>query len=91
MKTWEIHDAQTHFWEILQFCHQEPQLVSDQNEPLAVVVDIKLFRNLTETHIVESRPTISQLLEELEAIKTIESVDIEIPERQDRFVAVNEE
>jgi hypothetical protein len=89
MKTWKIDDAQTHFREMLHFCHQEPQLVAEQDEPLAVVVDIKLFRDLTEAHATEPRPTISQLLDELEAIKMVEPVDIDIPEREDRFVAVS--
>ena len=84
MKTWKLNEAQSRLIELLQSCIQEPQIVCDQDKPLAVVVDITLFKELMELRQGQHRPTISELLDELSDIKRYESVDIEIPGRQDR-------
>ena len=90
MKSWKLHDAKNHFTELVQFCIEEPQLVCEQNIPRAVVIDIKLFKELTESQLRQKSPTIGQLLEELQEIKTLEPIDITIPERQDRGHVMNE-
>jgi len=93
MKTWQLNDAQDRFIELLQSCVQEPQIVCDQENPIAVIVDIALFKELMELMSSSNevkdrkrqhRPTISELLDELSEIQTHEPVDIEIPTRQDR-------
>ena len=84
MKSWKLLDAQDHFAELVQFCTEEPQLVCEQNIPRAVVIDIKLFKELTESQLRQQSPTIEELLNELQEIKTFEPVDIDTPERRDR-------
>ncbi len=46
MKTWTIDDAQSHFAEILESSAQEPQIIADEGEPVAALVDIALFNEL---------------------------------------------
>jgi prevent-host-death family protein len=43
MKTWTVDDAQSHFIEILESSAQEPQIIADEGEPVAALVDITLF------------------------------------------------
>lgn len=86
MKTWRLQDAEEHFSEILHNSIREPQMVIDQDKPLAVVIDINAYRNFVTASSSQYRPTISQLLDELHKIQEIETVEIEIPSRRDRTV-----
>lgn len=86
MKTWKLQDAEIHFSEIVQNSAKEPQMVIDEDKPLAVVIDIQTYRNFVKTSSSQYRPTISELLDELHKIQEDETVEIEIPSRQDRAV-----
>lgn len=79
MKTWKIRDAEEHFSEMLHNSMQEPQMVIEQDTPLAVVIDINAYRNFVNAASSQYRPTISQLLDELHRIQEIEAIEIEIP------------
>jgi hypothetical protein len=84
MKTWNLPEAKAHLAELIQACVEEPQLVCEQDIPRAVMIDVTLFNALTDRQLRQQRPTIAQLLDELQEIKAVEPDDIEIPERQDR-------
>ncbi|GAK50888.1 prevent-host-death family protein [Candidatus Moduliflexus flocculans] len=86
MKTWKLHDAEIHFSEIVQNSAKEPQMVIDEEKPLAVVIDIMVYRNFVKNSSSQYRPTISELLDELHTIQEDERVEIEIPTRQNRAV-----
>ena len=46
MKAWKANEVKDHFSEILNSCYQEPQLVYEKNDPVAVLVNIQLFKEL---------------------------------------------
>lgn len=84
MKTWELEKAKKRFKEILNSCVQEPQMICNQSEPIGVIIDVKFYIQLLNHWRRQNNPTISELLDELAEIKLQESIDIEIPSRQDR-------
>lgn len=84
MRTWTVTDVKDRFAEIMRASLQEPQIVYDQNKPVSVVVDINLFNQLMTLRARQARPTIAELLEELNEIHKSEPVEIEAPIRQDR-------
>jgi hypothetical protein len=90
MKSWKLQEAKEHFAEVVQFCTEEPQLLCEQDVPLAVVIDVGLFKTLAAAQQRQRRPTIAHLLDELQAIKTLEPVDLDIPDRQDRTALMEE-
>jgi prevent-host-death family protein len=81
MKTWTINDAQNHFFEILESSAQEPQIIAAHGEPVAALVDIGLFNELIA---FQQRPTIAELLAELNEIQVEDPIELELPDRQDR-------
>jgi len=83
-KRWQLNDAQDRLIELLQSGIQEPQIVCDENNPVAAIISINLFKELMEHRNRQHRPTIAELLDELSEIQAREPVDVEIPERQDR-------
>lgn len=85
MKTWTIHDAQLRFTDVLQSCSKEPQIVCDHDKPVGVVVNITFFQELVEHKKHSYRPTIGELLDELDEIMTQAPIEIELPDRQDRY------
>ncbi len=85
MKTWNLKEAKSHFFDIVKLCGTEPQIIYDRNAPLAVIVDIGMFSQLTASRQTKRRPTVRQLLAELRHIQQTEPVEIELPPRADRF------
>lgn len=84
MRTWTLTDAKSRIAEIFRSCVQEPQIVYDQNKPVGVVVDVKLFADLMRLRTRPYRPTIAELFEKLDEIHKFEEVEIEAPIRHDR-------
>jgi len=88
MNTWNSHDAQTQFSEVLRSCSHEPQVVYEQEKPVAVVLGFEKYKELTA---LESRtPTMAELHAELKAIRE-EEPDLEIPARTNRPIPALEE
>jgi prevent-host-death family protein len=81
MKTWTINDAQSHFIEILESSAQEPQIIANEGEPVAALVDIALFN---EFIAFKQRPTIAELLAEFREIQAEEPVELDSLDWQDR-------
>ncbi len=84
MKTWTIHDAQSRFTDMLQSSSKEPQIICDRDKAVGVLVNITFFQEFVDRKKRSYRPTIEELLDELDEIMTEAPIDIEIPERQDR-------
>ena len=91
MKIWALHDIRDHAEDIFQSDAHEPQMVYEQDRPLAVILDIALFEELNATRQQRPLPTIAELFDELVQIRQDEPIDLEIPIRQDRINAVIEE
>ena len=85
MKAWKIIEAKDHFAEMLNYCYQEPQLVYEKNDPVAVMVNIKVFKELVGQHHRGGGPTIQQLLNEIQTIVHEDPFEINLPKRSDRF------
>ena len=90
MKTWTIDDAQIRFTDVLQSCSKEPQVVYDHDKPVGVVVSITFFQELAGRKKHSYRPTIGELLDELDEIMAQAPIDIDLPVRQDRSNSVFE-
>ena len=84
MKTWQVSEAQTRFVEVMTSCAKEPQMIYDNDKTLGVIIDSNLFKELSQLWLHHHRPTISELLEELDEIHKEEPIEIEIPIRKDR-------
>ena len=85
MKAWKTNEVKNHFAEILNYCYQEPQLLHEKNDPVAVIVDIRLFKELTGQQRRMNRPSMRQLLDEIHSIVLEDSFEIDIQKRSNRF------
>ena len=90
MRTWTLSDAKDRLLEIFRLCIKEPQIVYDQNQSIGVVVDVNFFNELMNLRTRQYRSTIAELLDELSEIHKIETVEIDVPPRQDRPNAMTE-
>ncbi len=81
MQTWTLNDAQDRFADILRYCAGEPQVFYKHDQPVAVLVDIAFFKELMA---LKQRPTMAELLAELNEIQTSEPIEFQIPARVDR-------
>ncbi len=81
MKTWNLSDAQSHLAELVESSSVEPQIIADDGQPVAALIDIRL---LNEWLAFRQRPTIADLLAELADIQTESPLDFEAPARIDR-------
>lgn len=84
IKKWKISEAKAKFTELLKLCKQDPQIICNRDRPIGAVINTNLFEELMELREKNQNPTISQLIEELEAIKKAKPLEIEIPARQNR-------
>lgn len=89
MATWSTREAQARLFDVIRACTDEPQLLCDQDEPVAALVDIRLFRRLMA--LKQQAPTMADLLAELESIQAKDPVELEIPARADRPNALLED
>jgi hypothetical protein len=85
MKAWKTNEVKEHFAEILNYCYQEPQLVYEKDNPIAVIIDIRLFKELVGQQHRKTRPSMRQLLDEIHSIVVDDSFEISIPKRSDRL------
>jgi len=90
MKTWQLSEAQSRFVEVMASCATEPQMIYDNDKTLGVIIDRTLFKELSELWLDHHRPTISELLEELQEIHEEEPIEIESPIRKDRYNSMDE-
>ncbi len=91
MKAWELSVAQQQLSAILEYCAVEPQVICNDQEPLGIVVASPFFQEMYALWMGRGQPTIAELLGELDEIKKVEAIDLEIPSRQDRAWSLPEE
>jgi len=84
MERWKISEAKAKFTALLGSCQKGPQIICNRERPVAVVIDVKLFDEVLELGKAQQKPSIAELLEELQSIQQSETSEIEIPLRQDR-------
>ncbi|MFD9892075.1 type II toxin-antitoxin system prevent-host-death family antitoxin [Amycolatopsis sp. NPDC059027] len=78
-ETWQVQDAKQRLSELLRRAEESPQFVTRHGEEVAVVIDIKFFRELTGTeggvdfkvalapHHTEAGEALADVLEEVAA------------------------
>lgn len=81
--TWKIEEAQQRFGELIQAVEQEPQLIYQQNQLVAVVVEAQTYQQFLQWQQQTKRP-LSQAFAELRQICEEEDYTLEIPDRRDR-------
>lgn len=84
MQKWKISEAKSKFTELLKLCKQNPQIICNRDRPVGAVINTNLFEELMALRKKHQKPTIAQLLTELEIIKKAKPLEIEIPARQNR-------
>nr|MBC8362733.1 type II toxin-antitoxin system prevent-host-death family antitoxin [Candidatus Desulfatibia profunda] len=84
MRQWKISEAKARFTEVLSSCKTEPQIICNRQNPVGAVISVRLFEELMKLRNEQQKPTVAQLLSELESIKISEPSEIEIPPRKDR-------
>jgi prevent-host-death family protein len=82
MNSWNIAIAKSSFSELIMDSKKEPQIITNRNRPVAVVMDISEYEALGLKKV--KIPTVGDLLHELHAIQNDEKAVIEIPARRDR-------
>jgi hypothetical protein len=81
---WNVEEAQQRFRELISAATQEPQIVYNQDEVVAVIIEAKVFNQFldwrqqqTQTSLAEKFATFRQLCVE-------EKYTLEVPTRDDR-------
>jgi prevent-host-death family protein len=94
---WNIAQAKQHFSEVVKQAAEEPQLIYNRNQPVAVVIDAKEFARFEEWKKAQEKPrTLAEDFAELRELLKEEGFEdgLEIPPRVDRpnaFVEMLEE
>jgi prevent-host-death family protein len=81
---WKISDAKAHFSEVVGACREEPQLLYNRGKPVAAVIGIDSFEAYQRFMAESQRPSISSLLDELDALNQQEADFGEAPRRVNR-------
>ena len=85
MDKWKISEAKAQFTKLLTFSKNAPQIICNRDKPVSVVMNIKLFEELIKLRDASvHRPTIAEMLSEMESIKKLEPGGITIPKRMNR-------
>ena len=90
MGRWKISEAKAKFTALLGSCRKGPQIICNRERPVAVVIDVKLFDEVMELRKTQEKPSIAELLQELQSIQQSETSEIEMPPRQDRPNSIQE-
>jgi prevent-host-death family protein len=86
MTEWQVQEAKQRFSELLRRAREEgPQPITRHGEEVAVVVDIAWFKERTADStdfavFLSEMPPVEGLAEELDAVRSPEDFDRELPE-----------
>ncbi len=83
--TWKIEEAQQRFSELIQAVEQEPQLIYQQNQLVAVVVEAQTYQQFLQWQQQQAQRSLSQAFAELRQMCEEEDYTLEIPDRRDRL------
>lgn len=84
MQKWKISEAKAKLTDLLTSAKKDPQIICNRENPVSAVLDITLFEELMKLRKDHQKPTIAQLLLELDKIKGSEPSEIEITPRRNR-------
>ena len=82
--TWKIAEAKQRFSEVVRRSAEEPQLIYNRDQLVAVVMQPEAFRRYEQWKEQRERRTIADAFAELRAICDEEGYVLELPDREDR-------
>jgi PHD/YefM family antitoxin component YafN of YafNO toxin-antitoxin module len=81
---WTIEEAQHKLTALIDAANDEPQIIYQQEKPVAVIVEAQLFQEFLAWHQQRQKPTLNKAFAELRQLCSQENYDLEIPSRQHR-------
>lgn len=84
MKQWKISEAKARLSEVVGHCVEEPQVLYNRKKPVAALVDMEEYEAFLEYKKAQQKPTMAELLDELQEINQVEPEMDELPSRTDR-------
>lgn len=82
--TWTIDEAKRRLNEVIDAANFEPQIICNQEEPVAVIIEAKLLEEFLMWKKEHSKPSLSEAFSELRQLCEQENYILEIPERHNR-------
>lgn len=83
-ETWDKEKAQQNFLKLLEAATHNPQLITDQEKVVAVIVEAEIFQKFLDWNKQQKSSSLAEALIELQQICAEENYTLEIPERVDR-------
>ena len=80
---WTIAEARQRFSQLVKDAHQEPQVITNRNRPVAAVLDAETFMKFQEWR-QQCRRSLFDSLQDLGRICQEENYELVIPERVNR-------
>lgn len=87
MKEWKISEAKARLSEVVSACVEEPQVLYNRKKPVAALVDMAEYEAFLAYKEEKRKPTIAEMLAELDEINQVEEDIGELPPRTSRPVA----
>ena len=81
---WTIEEAQQKLNELINAASLEPQVIYNQEQPVAGIVEAELFQEFLNWRNLQQKPSMADSLAQLRQICSEENYTLEISERQDR-------
>lgn len=81
---WTIEEAQQKLNELINAASLEPQMIYNQEQPVAAIVEAELFQEFLNWRNLQQKPSMADAFAQLRQICSEENYTLEIPERQDR-------
>lgn len=85
MRKWKISEAKAKLSKLIELGHQEPQMIVNRDNPVAVLIGIEDYNKFEEFQQETSKPSVKELLTEIREINFKED-DLELTSRIDRLV-----
>ena len=81
---WTIEEAQQKLTELIDAANVEPQIIYEQEKPVAAIVEAELFQEFLTWHKKRPKPSLNEAFAELRQLCIQENYDLEIPSCQNR-------
>ncbi|HEY9804381.1 MAG TPA: hypothetical protein V6D25_28875 [Leptolyngbyaceae cyanobacterium] len=81
---WEVTKAKQQFSDLINAVAEEPQLIYDHNQLVAIVVEAEIFQEFLAWRKGKEKQSVADAFKELRQIMAEENYTLEIPSRQDR-------
>ena len=83
MNKWKISDAKARLSEVVALSRNEPQILFNRQKPVAALIGIEQYEKFAAFYREQQKPSISELLVELQQINETEE-EMQEPLREDR-------